>query len=555
MFCNCKNKAFTLIEMIGVVIIIGMLLLIAFPATVRLIKGNSEKKFSQYYELVEEASILYSKTRTDDLGGVSGSGCIEDITLSDLISNSYIKEFDDEKIVCGSPSEFILSEYDDIDSSRDYVDIRIKNYKGKISTEISLICVNGKKVAYSNLIEKKGTCDKYVAEAKNVLYDDISKLQSQTDDSETYFITGDNPNNYILYSGKLWRAISYNNNNKTIKLISDEVVTLLPYDNISSEYYNSNIDIWLNNKFLSTLRTPDLYLYTDNWNYTSVSDSSKPANTNIIQSKVGLLNYYEFNKVKSYLLTNYNWWLASMANSTNSWYVTNDNSLQNISVANFLGIRPSIVLKSNVTYIAGGDGTKNNPYKLEGDTIANSGTFLNTRYAGEYVTFAGSKYRIIETDKNYTKLILDDNLPVTTNFDDTIVYSYNSGSKIGILLNNEWYNNFSTEDKNKLTSADFCISIFINTTKYSSYCTSGNIINTLIGIPRIGDMYTLPIASGEYWTLSNATDTLINTISVDGKVTSHSIDYVSGVRPVINISNNVKIASGNGTSSNPYILQ
>lgn len=555
MFCNCKNKAFTLIEMIGVVIIIGMLLLIAFPATVRLIKGNSEKKFSQYYELVEEASILYSKTRTDDLGGVSGSGCIEDITLSDLISNSYIKEFDDEKIVCGSPSEFILSEYDDIDSSRDYVDIRIKNDKGKISTEISLICVNGKKVAYSNLIEKKGTCDKYVAEAKNVLYDDISKLQSQTDDSETYFITGDNPNNYILYSGKLWRAISYNNNNKTIKLISDEVVTLLPYDNISSEYYNSNIDIWLNNKFLSTLRTPDLYLYTDNWNYTSVSDSSKPANTNIIQSKVGLLNYYEFNKVKSYLLTNYNWWLASMANSTNSWYVTNDNSLQNISVANFLGIRPSIVLKSNVTYIAGGDGTKNNPYKLEGDTIANSGTFLNTRYAGEYVTFAGSKYRIIETDKNYTKLILDDNLPVTTNFDDTIVYSYNSGSKIGILLNNEWYNNFSTEDKNKLTSADFCISIFINTTKYSSYCTSGNSINTLIGIPRIGDMYTLPIASGEYWTLSNATDTLINTISVDGKVTSHSIDYVSGVRPVISISNNVKIASGNGTSSNPYILQ
>ena len=143
MFCNCKNKAFTLIEMIGVVIIIGMLLLIAFPATVRLIKGNSEKKFSQYYELVEEASILYSKTRTDDLGGVSGSGCIEDITLSDLISNSYIKEFDDEKIVCGSPSEFILSEYDDIDSSRDYVDIRIKNDKGKISTEISLICVNG----------------------------------------------------------------------------------------------------------------------------------------------------------------------------------------------------------------------------------------------------------------------------------------------------------------------------------------------------------------------------------------------------------------------------
>lgn len=551
-----KTKAFTLIEMIGVIIIIGMLLLIVFPATVRLIKGNTEKKFNQYYDLVEEAAILYARNRVDDLGGISGTGCIEDITLSDLISNSYIKKFDEEDIVCGSPSELILSEYDDIDSSRDYVDIRIRNNKGKISTEVSLICVKGKKVSYSKLIEKEGTCDKYIAAAKNVLYDDISKLTSQTDDNINYFITGSNPNNYVLYSGKLWRAISYNSNSKTIKLVSDEVVTLLPYDNISSEYYNSNIDIWLNNKFLSTLRTPDLYLYTDNWNYTTVSDGAKPADTNIIQSKVGLLNYYEFNKVKEYLLTNYDWWLSSMASSTNSWYVTNSNSISNMQVSSFLGVRPSIVLKSNITYISGGIGTKNNPYKLDGDTIANSGSFLNTRYAGEYVTFAGNKYRIIETTDNYTRLISDTNLSsITTSFDDTTINVYNSGSKIGKLLNNEWYNNLNDSDKLKLVAADFCISIFNNATEYINFCQTDDIINIIVGIPKIGDMYTLPTASGEYWTLSNSTDKLINTISVNGTVSGHSLDYTSGVRPVINISSSVKIASGNGTSSSPYILQ
>ncbi len=551
-----KIKAFTLIEMIGVIIIIGMLLLIVFPATVRLIKGNAERKFNQYYDLIEEAAILYAKNRVDDLGGVSGTGCIEDITLSDLISETSLKEFDEEGIVCGSPSEFILSEYDDIDSNFDYVDIRIRNNKGKLSTEISLICVKGKKVSYSKLIEKKGSCDKYIAEAKNVLYDDISKLTTQTDDNINYFVTGSNPNNYVLYSGKLWRAIGYNSNNKTIKLVSNEVVTLLPYDNTSSEYYNSNVDVWLNNKFLSTLRTPDLYLYNDNWNYTTVSNSNKPAETNVIQSKVGLLNYYEFNKVKDYLSTNYNWWLSSMASSTNTWYVTNSNSVSNMQVSNFLGIRPSIVLKSNITYISGGTGTEDNPYKLDGDTTGNSGSFLNTRYAGEYVMFAGNKYRIIETNNNYTRLISDNTLDsITTIFDNTTINTYNSGAKIGKLLNEEWYNNLSDTDKSKLVIADFCPSIFNNTSEYTISCPVSNTINIIVGIPKIGDMYTLPTASGEYWTLSNFTDELINTISVNGTISGHSIDYVSGVRPVINISNNVKIASGNGTSSNPYILQ
>lgn len=552
-----KNKGFTLIELMGVIIIMGMLLVIVFPATAKLINSNTDKKFNQYYDLINDAASLYSKSRYDDLGGVNANGCIDDITLTDLITEDYIKKFDDEDITCGSPSEFDLSQYEKIDSNKQYVDVRIRNTKGKISTEVSLICVKKNKIAYSNLIEKSGSCDRYVAEAKNILFDEISKLTSSSDDGENYFLTESSPNNYVLYSGKLFRIVSFNKSSKTIKLISNEIVTLLPYSSSSANYNDSNIDIWLNQEFLSTLRNHDMYLLNADWNYTTVTNASMPQNTDVVKSKVGLLSYYEYNKSKNYLTTNYNWWLLSKASDNSVWYARKSSTdAANISVNNFLGVRPSIVLKPNVTYISGGNGTINNPYKLEGDTAANPGALLNTRYSGEYVMFAGAKYRIVKTNTEYTRLIAESVLSsVTTTFDDINVSTYNSGSKIGKMLNEEWYNNLSNNDKSKLTSSDFCTTAFTSTTKYTISCNNSDVVNIRVGIPKIGDMYTLPSASGEYWTLSNSGADTINTVSSNGEVIGRKINYVSGIRPVINLSNNVQIASGNGTSSNPYTIK
>ena len=54
--------------------------------------------------------------------------------------------------------------------------------------------------------------------AEVLLADNANKI-NMTDPDQT-FITGSNPNNYIWYSGKLWRAVSIdpsdNNNYNTI---------------------------------------------------------------------------------------------------------------------------------------------------------------------------------------------------------------------------------------------------------------------------------------------------------------------------------------------------
>ena len=56
-------------------------------------------------------------------------------------------------------------------------------------------------------------------QVSEVLLANISK-ENQYDDGVDTFITGEDPNNYIWYSGKLWRAVSVNNEEKTVKLVT-----------------------------------------------------------------------------------------------------------------------------------------------------------------------------------------------------------------------------------------------------------------------------------------------------------------------------------------------
>lgn len=553
-----KNKGFTLIELIGVIIIMGLLIIIVFPATVKLMKDNDSKKYKYYYDLVEEAADMYASKRRDDLGGVDGTGCIDDVTLSDLIKEELIKTYDDEEVTCGSPSEFANIEDLGI-VAEDYVDVRIKNSKGKISSEVSLVCVKGRKVVYSNLVEKTGTCSSYVAVAKNALIDQIAKISSTTDDNENYFVSGTTSNNYVWYSGKMWRVISYNKVNRTMKLITDEPVSMVSYDMNYSNYSESNISYWLNNKFINTLKNPDIYLLDTTWNFTTVTSANKPANTNVTTSKVGLINYYEYSKVKGFLNINQNWWLLSRYSNTEAWYVNSSNTSTNTNVANFYGVRPAIVLKANISYVSGGEGTIDNPYKLDGDTSANPGTNLNTRYAGEYVTFAGNKYRIVSTTNEYTRLILANNLSVGNIQYHYQADNYSAMTTIGDFLNTDWYGELSETEKSKLFTADFCTMKLNPTISQTTACPTTDLINVTVGLPKIGDMFTTPNSSGEYWTLSIAdreeeTKPRVNVVATNGTISSKYIEEVSGIRPVINISSNVTIKGGNGTSNNPYTL-
>ncbi len=586
-----KNKGFTLIELIAVVIVMGMILLIVFPATSRLLRDNEEKEYKNYYDIVVEGLEQYARTRRDDIGGSSGRGCIDTVSdysfgIKDLIANDYIKEYDLDKdskdagkkykdadnyegVICRTPQEFVAAELIDagIDMTKQYVGMKIENNEGKIKTELSMICKKkgSNKIEYQKLIEKTEPCQRYVADIQSSLFKKVEgNIVATEHDNDDYYVSGTAANNYVWYSGKMWRITGYNKNNRTIKLITDENITMRPY-NTTSNFYSSNIRDWLNNTFLNTLKNSSKYLEKTLWNYTTITSNNptKPSLSSTQEDYVGLLNFYEYSKTGGFLNNGQKYWLLSKYNETNQvWYV-NQTQAGRTEVTSFIGVRPSIVLKSNVTVLSGGDGTINNPFILTGDTSANAGTYLNTRYAGEYVKFNGADFRILETNASYTKLISEEEIATGIEF-HYFDKKYTSNTFISAAIAT-WLGTSST----MLSSdgADFCEQKIGDDLQIPP-CTIEDKIRLSYGIPALGEMFTANMRSGlEYWTMTNAKDVVVDpeteeisariyaVKSADTTLLTKEIEDTSNIRAVVVIKNSAIITGGSGTKNSPYEIQ
>ena len=246
---------------------------------------------------------------------------------------------------------------------------------------------------------------------------------STYNDGTDTFITGTDPNNYIWYSGKLWRAVSVNKSGTT-KLVTQWNISVINYSSGSTAFEGSHMEMWLNDTsvdgFLGNLRDYEKFIVTDaKWNATLTSSSSKPAETTMVTDAVGLLNSYEYQTsysgttaVNGYLNNGLIWWTLTPYSTTYVHNVNNAGSPSYNSPTGDNGVRPSINLKSNVK-IVDGDGTESNPYRLEGDNDNDlSGTLLNTRYSGEYITFGTGEntlYRIVSHETSDLTKVTSEN--------------------------------------------------------------------------------------------------------------------------------------------------
>ena len=160
--------------------------------------------------------------------------------------------------------------------------------------------------------------EKYSSPVKDILLANIGDDGSTYDDGVDTFITGTNPNNYIWYSGKLWRAVSVNNDAKTTKLVTQWGISVGGQD-------DADKDMWLNDTtidgFLYNLRDYEEFIVTDSvWDYDSSiydnGDYLRPDGTNTKTQAVGLINDYEYRMSHkditgnaSYLDIGLDWWI------------------------------------------------------------------------------------------------------------------------------------------------------------------------------------------------------------------------------------------------------
>ena len=114
--------------------------------------------------------------------------------------------------------------------------------------------INDVKDLYLELFEEA----KLEGPVADIVLDNPGPNGGTYDDGTDTFITGEDPNNYIWYSGKLWRAVSVNNEAKTVKLVTQWNISAINYSSGSTAFEGSYMEEWLNDTsvdgFLGNLR-------------------------------------------------------------------------------------------------------------------------------------------------------------------------------------------------------------------------------------------------------------------------------------------------------------
>ena len=411
-----------------------------------------------------------------------------------------------------------------------------------------------------------------------------------TSDSEQTFITGSDPNNYIWYSGKLWRAVAIDTSDNSVKAITNTSMAAIGYNPYISDknFKDSYAEKWLNDTsvdgFLGNLREPSKFIKIDSeWNDTvKIRNTDKPEKTSIVKNPVGLLNYYEYSKTGgSYMsIDNPSYYL-----STGVWYL-----LGNIAAnsqycdGNSNGISPVINFKPKLQ-VASGTGTKNDPYRLKGDIDSPlSGTLLSTRYSGEYISFGtgdNNLYRIV-SHENGTGTKITSAIPLkeegnykSSTFGDTVNYS--TSNTIGAFLNNDYLTSgeYLTSDQVNMIedSTDWYIGTvksendageqgFYRLAKYID--ATSNTLTTSVKA-KVGLLRTGELLSSQFDDKSNNnTYWLLTPVNAEKIAMSYETGYYiypdeptsrSAIRPAMNLKANVIITGGDGTKNSPFKIK
>ncbi len=412
-----------------------------------------------------------------------------------------------------------------------------------------------------------------------------------TSDSEQTFITGTDPNNYIWYSGKLWRAVSIDPSDNSVKLVTQWNISALPYNaDGNTAFEGSYMEQWLNDTsvdgFLGNLREPEKFIKTGSvWNATMTTKTTKPAKTTMVTDAVGLLNVYEYTmssknvtSSNEYLSNGLDWFTLTPSDSTGVWSVFDSGGSYVGSPANSGGPRPSINLKSTVKIIDG-EGTSDNPYRLQGDNDSPVGVLLSTRYSGEYISFGTGEnnlYRIV-SHENGTGTKIASAIPLkesgsykTIAFGSNVTFS--KDNTIGTFLNGDYLTGgtYLTSDQVNMIEdnttwyfgsvnrgVNYKLAKYQDETGKSLITTT---INAKIGLLRLGELMAGQFDSGNnnitYWTLTPYDTSNVNNVNYSygysGGVSPG--DNSSGFCPSMNLKSTVKIVSGKGTKSEPFVI-
>lgn len=416
--------------------------------------------------------------------------------------------------------------------------------------ENSVVNNTGNTTFKSILLNKESLIDK----SKGLIYDE---------DTNTYNYVGEVDDNYLFYSGIMFRIIGLDSSGN-IKLISDKSLTLL-YSGLNKGFDSSYVYKWLttveneNNTGIFESALYDKENIIANLTYCSdtISDLSNITCDNQIYSyKYSLLSLYDYNKAganKSFLNNGEIFYLGTLNDSNQNYYIASTGEIgTDISSTKIHGVRPVITIKSNIKLLSG-SGISEDPYIIENHDIKT----ISDTYLGDIINYSNNEWKVINKLSDGVILALND---VLKDNEDNLLKTFggssnlysNSKNTIGNYLNNTFYE--SLEDKSLIMPNEWYIGSN-SLTNLDYRAKYNNNITLNVGMLSLGDFYVQEIPNILTITPGIESSTIIIVINDKSIAFGDFVATKYNVRPVIKVKNDSIITSGNGVIESPYTIE
>lgn len=396
---------------------------------------------------------------------------------------------------------------------------------------------------------------------KKQSYVDLTKGLIFDEEKNEYRYLGEVDDNYLEYSGIVYRIIGIDKDNN-IKVISDKSVTMM-YSGLEKGYDKSYVNKWLNydkdvpgsGVYENNIKESVNYLSSTYYCEDIIDDIKNiTCDKNTTNYKISLLSLYDYYKAggkSSFLNNGETFYLGTLNKDNHNYYITSDGevSINEISTKTY-AVRPVITIISSSVLLSG-KGTKDDPYKiLEIKPSTLEDTTINT-----YVSFSNQIFKVIDNSTDATKVALngvikENDIDVVKSFGGKNNKYSNSKNTVGYYLNNTYLK--TLDSKNIIKSNWYIGALSLDNLDYSN--EKNTKVNLSVGMLSLGDMFVGDI--NNVLTLSRGieSDQIINVINKEGNFYGDFITSKYNVRPALYLNNELKITGGNGTFDAPYEL-
>ena len=397
----------------------------------------------------------------------------------------------------------------------------------------------------------------------------VSRLNTtvKEETNNTGIYTGLTVNNYIYFSGMVFRILGLDGDN--VRIVAEQDVSNVNYSAIDEwlEYYydhiaNSSKKYVVKNKYCDMKATDDNIA-----GITKCDSYTKDVYVSILSAS----DYNQAGNVTdNYLFPESISWVRNEKDDTNAYttreffYGVTSRYMSFDKNYNF-GVRPVLTIQGDVLIVSG-DGSKDNPYSIGDFKAGEVGDKVNTRQSGEYISYSGILWRIVDSqDDGTTKVIADTTIydgytPVTTYYqtdDKAKIYNPKQRGNVGYFINNQIPNYLESD---YFVTKEIEVPIYNRAIKYKEESSTKK-YKVKFSAPDMYEMFSAfdfnSLTMKSYWYINSSKMENTKAVVADiGTVLYGKLyDYTGfGVRPVAFLDKQCEIVRGSGTFEDPFII-